>query len=186
MTGKGNAQSIFIAYQETNGFLRRYLRRFYTNRQDIEDAMQEGFLKSFEIEKKQIITSPAAYLFMTIRNFACRDLKKKSRLTLVQIEDIDLFTLIIDRKTIENSLELRQSLTLFCEAADQLPQKCRKAFLLRKIYGCSQKEIATMMKISVSTVEKHLAKGLQHTMDFMAQNGEVLAFGTSQLKTKRK
>ena len=173
MSGKGNVQSVFLAYQETNGFLRRYLRRFYNNRQDIEDAMQEGFLKSFEIEKKQKITSPAAYLFMTIRNFACRDLRKKSRLKVLQIEESDLPNLIIDRKTIETSLEVRQSLGLFCDAANQLPDQCRKAFLLRKVYGCSQKEIAEMMKISVSTVEKHLAKGLQRTMKLMAQNGAI-------------
>lgn len=184
MTGKGNAQSIFLAYQETNGFLRRYLRRFYDNRQDIEDAMQEGFLKSFEIEKKQKIASPAAYLFMTVRNFACRDLKKKSRLKVVPVENIDLPNLIFDRNTLENSLELRQSLSLFCDAADQLPDQCRKAFLLRKVYGCSQKEIAVMMKISISTVEKHLAKGLRRTMDHMAQNGEGMSFQLSRPRNK--
>ena len=174
MTGRGNKQSVFLAYQETSGFLRKYLRRFYSNRQDIEDAMQEGFLKSFEIEKKQKIDNPSAYLFMTVKNFACRDLKKRSKIKTNGIEEIELSNLTIDRKAVEKSLEVRQSLSLFCQAADTLPEQCRKAFLLRKIYGFSQKEIAGMMDISVSTVEKHLAKGLARSMDYMEKQGSDL------------
>lgn len=167
MTAHEKKQSVFLAYQETQGFLRKYLRRFYSNHQDIEDALQEGFLKSFEIEKKQQITSPSAYLFMTVKNFACRDLKKKSRFSVARIEDIDLHNLTIDRKAIEESLESRQNLSIFCQAVDTLPEQCRKAFLLRKVYGFSQKEIAELMSISVSTVEKHLAKGLSRSMEYM-------------------
>jgi len=177
MAGNDSKQSIFLAYQETQGFLRRYLRRFYKNPQDIEDAMQEGFLKSFEIEKKQNITTPSAYLFKTIRNFACRDLRKKSRLKIIGIEDIDLPSLTIDRRAIENSLESRQNLSIFCTAADLLPEQCRKAFLLRKVYGFSQKEIAGMMGISVSTVEKHLAKAVRRVIEHMDQHGDDIFSG---------
>jgi RNA polymerase sigma-70 factor (ECF subfamily) len=44
----------------------------------------------------------------------------------------------------------------------QLPLQCRRAFLLKKVYGLSQKEIAGYLGISESTVEKHVAKGLLH------------------------
>lgn len=187
MTTRQKKQSVFLAYQETRGFLRRYLRRFYSNHQDIEDALQEGFLKTFEIEKKQDINSPSAYLFMTVKNFAQRDLKKKSRLKIDGIEDIDAASLSIDREAIEDSLETRQTLSIFCDAADALPEQCRKAFLLRKIYGFSQKEIAELMGISISTVEKHLAKGLQRSMDYMAEQGdpESLRWNKTHKKTPR-
>ncbi len=165
-------QSVFLAYQETQGFLRKYLRRFYHSRQDIEDTLQEGFLKSFEIEKKQDILSPSAYLFMTVKNFASRDLKKKSRAKFTRIEEIDLDSLILDRKAIEESLESRQNLSIFYDALNTLPEQCRKAFILRKVYAFSQKEIAELMGISVSTVEKHLAKGLKRSMEYMTQHGD--------------
>lgn len=177
MTEKGTKkptsrkQSVFMAYQETRGFLKNYLRRFYDSSQDIEDALQESFLKSYEIEKKQTIESPAAYLFMTVNNFARRDLKKKSRLRAESIEEIDLTGLSIGMKAVEAGLEARQTLTIFAEAADSLPSQCRKALLLRKIHGFSQKEIAETMGISESTVEKHLAKGLMRSMEFMARRG---------------
>ena len=184
MTLKGKKQSVFLAYQQTEGFLRKYLRRFYQNPQDIEDALQEGFLKSFEIEKKQQIDSPSAYLFMTVKNFACRDLKKKSLFNVTGIEEIDLNNLTIDRKAIEESLESRQNLSIFCEATDSLPEQCRKAFLLRKVYGFSQKEIAELMNISVSTVEKHLAKGLLRSMEYMNNHGSHNSFNKRSSKNK--
>jgi RNA polymerase sigma factor (sigma-70 family) len=167
--------SVFMAYQETKGFLSKYLRRFYSNSQDIEDAIQESFLKTFEIEKRQTIENPEAYLFMTANNFARRDLKKKSNTSTEAIEDIELSRLSIGMKAVEQSMEARQTLAIFCEAADTLPSQCRRAFLLRKVYGFSQKEIAATMEISVSTVEKHLAKGLMRSVEFMAKRGAVVA-----------
>lgn len=169
-----DTQSVFMAYQETRGFLKKYLRRFYDNTQDIEDALQESFLKTYEIEKKQRIDTPAAYLFMTVNNFARRDLKKKSRMRAEPIEEIDLSRLSIGMDAVEKGLEARQTLAIFCEAADSLPDQCRKAFLLRKVQGFSQKEIAKTMGISESTVEKHLAKGLMRSMEYMARRGSDL------------
>jgi len=168
-------QSVFMAYQETRGFLTKYLRRFYNNAQDIEDALQESFLKTFEMEKKQTIDSPAAYLFMTANNFARRDLKKKSLMPAEPIEEIELSKLFIGMQSVEDGLEARQTLAIFCEAADSLPDQCRKAFLLRKVQGYSQKEIAKTMGVSESTVEKHLAKGLMRSMEFMARRGSEIA-----------
>lgn len=173
-------QSVFMAYQETRGFLRKYLRRYYNNAQDIEDAMQEGFLKTFEIEKKQPIKAPAAYLFMVINNFARRDLKKKSQRAHEPIEEIDLTGLSSGMTLVESDLEARQKLGIFCEAVDSLPQQCRKAFLLRKVHGFSHKEIAETMDISVSTVEKHLAKGLQRSVDYMARRGAEIPASTNR------
>jgi len=56
-----------------------------------------------------------------------------------------------------SSEEFRQ----FCEAVRQLPLQCRRAFVLKKVYGYSQKDIAKELKISESTVEKHVALGLR-------------------------
>ena len=44
---------------------------------------------------------------------------------------------------------------------DDLPQQCGRVVRLRKIDGRSPSEIAVLLGISVSTVEKHLAKGLE-------------------------
>src|SRR5690606_7972951 len=46
-------------------------------------------------------------------------------------------------------------------ALQGLPDKVRQALLLCKIEGLSYQEIATRLKVSVSSVEKYIARGLQ-------------------------
>lgn len=42
----------------------------------------------------------------------------------------------------EEVFSARQELALLVEAIGQLPERCRQAFALRKVYGYTQKEIA--------------------------------------------
>ena len=55
---------------------------------------------------------------------------------------------------------------------DSLPDKCRQAFVLRRIEGYSQREIAQRMQISENTVEKHICKGIRVLMDSMKRDGK--------------
>ena len=52
----------------------------------------------------------------------------------------------------------------------ELPIKCRKVFVLRKVYGYSQAEIAKKLGISLSTVETHITKGMHRTKLFMDEH----------------
>jgi len=46
-------------------------------------------------------------------------------------------------------------------ATEQLPPKCREVFVLSKIEHMSNAKIAAQLGISVSTVEKHLSRGME-------------------------
>jgi DNA-directed RNA polymerase specialized sigma24 family protein len=48
-----------------------------------------------------------------------------------------------------------------------LPLQCRRAFLLKKAYGLSRKEIASYMGITESTVQKHVAKGVMLCAEYL-------------------
>ena len=52
----------------------------------------------------------------------------------------------------------RQELEQLARTVGRLPTQCRRAFTLRKVFGMSQKEVATALSISEHTVEQHLAK----------------------------
>ena len=51
-----------------------------------------------------------------------------------------------------------QELALLVSAVQDLPDRCRQVFTLRKVYGYSQREIASRLQISANTVEQHLTK----------------------------
>ena len=46
-----------------------------------------------------------------------------------------------------------------------LPVKCRRVFVLRRIHGESQREIARMLGITEAAVEKQAARGLKLIMN---------------------
>ena len=62
---------------------------------------------------------------------------------------------------VEDSSIAKQRFGLFCQSALEMTPRCRKAFLMCKVYGFSYKEIASDLGISVSGVEKHIARGLE-------------------------
>ena len=49
--------------------------------------------------------------------------------------------------------------------------QCRRAFVLKKVYGYSIKEIATELAISEKTVEKHIAQGIKRCTLYMRKVG---------------
>lgn len=148
--------STFLAH---NRILKRYLARFLTEQQDIEDVVQETYLRAYSAERDKEIEQPKPFLFRIARNIALNELNRKSRQITDRVADLDLPLVIDAEDTLEDELEARQHLGLLCEAIAALPEKRRRVFLLRKVHGLSHKEIAQRMELTVSSVEKHLLKG---------------------------
>lgn len=59
---------IFGAFQECEVVLKRFLRRFTSNKHDIEDICQETILRALEAEKSRVIDEPRAFLFGVSKN----------------------------------------------------------------------------------------------------------------------
>ena len=74
-----NDSKLFDVYQGCEASLKRFLHRFSSRPEDIDEMAQETFLRAFDIEINQEIKSPKAYLFRVARNIALRELSKKSR-----------------------------------------------------------------------------------------------------------
>jgi RNA polymerase sigma-70 factor (ECF subfamily) len=60
-----------------------------------------------------------------------------------------------------------------CEAIRLLPVQCRKVFVLKKVYGYSQKEIAQELGLSQSTIEKHISAGTKKCMQFKRNRNKM-------------
>ena len=65
---------------------------------------------------------------------------------------------------------------MFCRAVASLPAQCRKAFLMRKVYGMSHKDVAEQLGISISTVEKHVASGLLRCSTHLREGGYAVDY----------
>lgn len=158
---KDRSRSITEAFIKHETFLKRFISRFLSRPQDIEDVVQDTYLKAFSAEKKQQIQQPKAFLFRVARNAALTQLTKKSRQVMTYVEDYDGLEIINDEVTVENHVLAQERLGIFCQSALEIPTKCRRVFLMAKVYGMSHKEISAELGIGPSAVEKHVAKGLE-------------------------
>ena len=141
--------------------LRAYLSRFSDNDADIDDWVQEALLRVFAASRGGTLDDPRAYLFRTARNVALtriahRKVKRLSRLEIVRRERQRTETAPMHRL-----LQRRRDHDELMASIASLPDRCREVFVLCKIEGFSHREIAEKLDISVSTVEKHLVKGLK-------------------------
>jgi len=163
-----DSTSITEAFLKHETFLKRFISRFLPRPQDVEDIVQETYLKAYSAEKKHAIHQPKAFLFQVARNTALKQLTKKSNQITGYIEEIDAPEIISDELSVEDHVMAREKLGFFCQSALEMSPRCRRVFLMAKVYGFSYKEISARLGISASAVEKHVAKGLQICSAYMA------------------
>ena len=161
--------AVSAAFLENHAFLKQFLARFFSNRQDIEDVAQEAFLRAFVAEQQKEIEQPRAYLFRIAKNLALTKLTKKSNKITDYLEECGGSVVIECGAAADSEVEAQESLGLYCEAVAALPEKCRQAFLLRKVHGLAHKEIAERMSLSVSSVEKYLLRGILDCKAFVQE-----------------
>lgn len=142
---------------------------------DIEDIVQETFIRCFEAERKHGIRHPRSFMLKTARNLAINHITRADQKLAQQLADFPSSDVYSVSASAESSVETRERFLLFCRAVRQLPLQCRRAFLLKKVYGFTQREIADFMGLSQSTIEKHVIKGLMMCSEYMARETQELA-----------
>lgn len=154
---------------ENSTFLKMFLTRFLKCEQDIEDIVQEVYLKARTAENKTSIQQPKAFLFSVAKNLALNELNRKSRQMTSSIEECLSNVPVELTESVESEIEANQSLKAYCEAVEGLPEKCKKVYLLRKVHGLPRKEIAERMNLSLSSVEKYLKQGITHCSKYVSK-----------------
>lgn len=168
---EAKSAGISSAFLKHKSSLMHYISRFIRHPQDIEDIVHETFLRTYAAEINTQIHSPRAFLFKTAKNLALKHLDKCSYRLTDYIGDIESLEVSVDEISAEKRVDSQEQFAEFCRAVRTLPLQCRRAFILRKVYGLSHKEISEQLGISISTVEKHLASGIIKCNQYMRSRG---------------
>ena len=183
--GKPSHTTISASQKEMAGIysglrtsLMRFAYRYFKTPQEIEDVVQEAFVKVIEAKQRREILHPKSYMYQTVKNLALNRLTKSDYRLTDALGDSDAELVSQVTPTMEQQFESRQRFELFCRAVRQLPIKCQRVYILRRVYGYSQKEIAEQMDISVKTVEAHLTKAIVRCTDYMNEQDEQQSLAT--------
>jgi len=147
-------------YLSCRAGLARAVRRIVRS-PDVEDILQEAFVRSYEAEARTPIRDARAFLLRTATNLALNHVTRAAYRTTDALDDVEeSATADAQGSSPEQLVDADQRFGAFCRAVGSLPEQCRRVFVMKKVYGLSQDEIATRLGISPSTVEKHIARGL--------------------------
>lgn len=143
---------------------------------DIEDIVQETYIKACDIEQRDSVKQPRSLFFKIAKNLALDHIKRAEFKLSTSMEGDEFDRIVAEQQESDDTyhqVALKEEFSMFCESVRYLPVQCRRAFVLKKVYGFSQKEIAQYMDISQSTVEKHIANGIKRCTVFMMNNSQL-------------
>ena len=148
------------------------LRYFYRRRlpdKDIEDAVQEVFVRLSKREGLADMANVSGYLFETAASVAI-DYQRRAQVRLNHAHERyeDQIHALADHGS-DVVIEGRQSIEVLLAALRELPERTRNAFLLVRLEHMRYAEVAARLGISVSAVEKHVLKAMAHLLERLAR-----------------
>lgn len=138
-----------------------YLRRSWSQRDELHDLRQETYVRVYEAAGKARPAMPKSFLFATARHLMTDRLRRGRVVSIETVGDFEPLNVLIDEVSPERRLGARQVLKRLAEAFDRLPDRCREVVWLRRVEELPQKEVASRLGITEKTVEKHVAKGVR-------------------------
>jgi RNA polymerase sigma-70 factor (ECF subfamily) len=142
----------------------RLLSRMLRDQSDIEDVMQEAFIKAYRA-LPQFRGDSAFYTWLyriainTARNWLSSQGRRPSSPNFAQNEEGETFNEIdnlIDNNTPESVLASQEIAASVNATIEELPQELRTAIVLREIEGLSYEEIAQAMDCPIGTVRSRI------------------------------
>ena len=158
---RGNQQVFEVLFHNMFPRLHKYATLLINDSDVAKDIVQEAFINLWS-QCRQLSNdqSVEAVVYRYVRNRCMNYLRDdkihRQHLKLVQYEELEHVVqydfLGYEERTVHELMisEMEKAITL-------LPEKCKQAFILNKIEGKKQAEIAQQMNISVKMVEKHIA-----------------------------
>ncbi len=151
--------------------LHRYLRKFTSGAEDLEDLVQETYIRMYALKDYRDVDSPQALLFRIAHNLAVERARRRTAQATDSMGDLGALSVYSNEAPADEQIDARRRFESFCAAVDRLPPLCRRVFVLRKVYRLSHDEIAEVLGVSHSTIEKHVAKGLLRCRDYLRETG---------------
>ena len=146
--------------------LRAWLRGQFPRVTDVDDVVQEAFVRVLQARETQPIEAPKAFLFATARNLALGRVRHEKVAGDFALAEAELSGIYVESADVAHEVARAQELELLTQAIQSLPTRCRQIITLRRIYGLAQKEVAAQLGISEHTVEAQGTIGLRKLTEY--------------------
>jgi len=138
----------------------RYLRQNWRDQSDIEDLLQDVYIRVYEAAKRQLPEKAKPFVFTTARNLLINRMRDHAVVPIEAVADLDALGVAIDMPGPDRTALARDELRRLSEAIDRLPPHCRDVIVLRRIENLSRSEIARRLNIAETTVSSYLTEAI--------------------------
>lgn len=158
--------SLFAAHHDR---LESLVRKHVPDREAAADIVQDVFARALAAGPRMTDEDDRRVLYASTRNAAVEHYRSRKRRA-------DIVAALVPEQLAppvvspEAGLEARQALYALDQALNQLSPRCREIFILRRVEGLSNAEIADRYGISVNGVEKHIARALRHCQQCLSDH----------------
>lgn len=163
----GTPPSLLATYLDRRADFKRLLAARLGCPQEAEDLVQEMYLKLTQLEAGLVVERQEAFLYRMAMNLALDRVRQRRRGSARDRQWIDATSDRVEGEAVEPEplqdrvVDGRQRLARVMDAAQRLPNQCKRVFQLHKIEGLSHAEVADLLGISRSAVEKQMTTALQ-------------------------
>ena len=156
--------------------LESIVRKNIRDREASADIVQDVFVRILASGPHATIEDDRNVLYAAARNAAIEHSRKEGRRAAI-LSCLLPEQLLSPAASAEDALHAKQALSSLDKALDTLSPRCRDIFLMRRVEGLSNAEIAKRCGISVNSVEKHIARALRHCQtcasDYFGENRQA-------------
>ncbi len=156
---RGKEEAFAYVFRRYYSPLLNYAGRILKDVEAANDVVQECFCRLYERRRelrKELQVRP--YLYKSVYN-ACMDAIKHQKVesNYINQELLDFyFSKVVETPEAEQALLDEDLKGAIQDAINKLPERCREIFVLSKVDGLSNKQIAEQLNISMKTVESHM------------------------------
>jgi RNA polymerase sigma-70 factor (ECF subfamily) len=127
---------------------------------DANEVAQEAYVRLLQLEDTGAVSFLRAYLYRIAANLVIDRLSAQRRRPEESAETSEQVEQIADPFEVERTVLAADEYQQLVACLEELPPKCRKAFVMHRMRQMSTEEVAREMGISDRMVRKHVARAL--------------------------
>lgn len=150
----GKIELFDILIERYEAKIRRYSRKFLSDHEDINDVIQDIFIKTYKnIQSFDVKRKFSSWLYRIAHNELINALRKKKKNHL-PLFDLDIFLphYSQSKNSFNEKIDQQQMREIIDKCVDKLEPKYREPIILYYFENLSYQEIADVLQIPISTV----------------------------------
>lgn len=157
---RAEAADIERLFREHNTALLRFIAAKLGSEQEAREIAQEAYVQLLRLDHPEAVSYLRAFLFKTASNLVVDRLRQRGRRS--HVSSSNGLELAVFELSPERQVGSEQEVAVVRAAVNELPPKCRQAFLLQRVHELSSEEIAERMGINARMIRRYVARALDH------------------------